>query len=145
MKRSLVGLSLLCVGAATLFSACSSKKSSGVSDNTGWVCNDPRLGGFEVADYPGQQIGPGLVFIEGGRFTMGQTEEDLTFERNNIPRTVSVSSFYMDETEVANIHYREYLHWLQRAYGSDYPDLILKALPDTTAWRRALSYNEPRV
>ncbi len=145
MKRSLVGLSLLCVGAATLFSACSSKKSVGVSDKTGWDYNDPRLGGFEVAEYPGQQTGPGLVFIEGGRFTMGQTEEDLTFERNNIPRTVSVSSFYMDETEVANIHYREYIYWLERAYASDYPDLINAALPDTTAWRRALSYNEPRV
>jgi sulfatase modifying factor 1 len=145
MKRSLVGLSLLCVGTATLFSACSSKKSAGVSDKTGWNYNDPRLGGFEVRDYPGQQTGPGLVFIEGGRFTMGQTEEDLTFERNNIPRTVSVSSFYMDETEVANVHYREYLYWLQRAYSSDYPDLIDKAMPDTTVWRRALGYNEPRV
>ncbi len=145
MKRSLVGLSLLCVGAATLLSACSSKKSTGVSDKTGWDYNDPRLGGFEVADYPGQQTGPGLVFIEGGRFTMGQTEEDLTFERNNIPRTVSVSSFYMDETEVANVHYREYIYWMDRAYSSDYPELVREALPDSTAWRRALSYNEPRV
>src|SRR5690606_10928680 len=145
MKRSLVGLSLLCVGAATLLSACSSKKSTGVSDKTGWDYNDPRIGGFEVADYPGQQTGPGLVFIEGGRCTMGQTEEDLTFERNNIPRTVSVSSFYMDETEVANVHYREYIYWMERAYSSDYPELILTMLPDSTAWRRALSYNEPRV
>src|SRR5690606_17555585 len=145
MKRSLIGLSVLCIGAATALSACSSKNSTGVSQVTGWDYNDPRLGGFDVADYPGQQTGPGLTFIEGGRFTMGQTEEDLMFERNNRPRTVSVSSFYMDETEVANVHYREYIYWLTRAYGSDYPEVISNALPDTTCWRTALSYNEPLV
>jgi len=51
----------------------------------------------------------------------------------------------MDETEVANVDYREYIYWLNRAYGSDYPEVISKALPDTTVWRKALSYNEPLV
>ena len=76
---------------------------------------------------------------------MGMTEEELSMERNNIPRNVSVSSFYMDETEVANVHYREYLYWLTRAYGGDYPDLVNQAFPDTTVWRKALAYNEPLV
>lgn len=144
MKRSLIGVSLLCIGAATLISSCQSQN-VGVSNATGWDYNDPRLGGFDVPNYPGQQTGPGLTFVEGGRFTMGQTEEDLAMERNNTPRTVSVSSFYMDETEVANVHYREYLYWLARSYGADYPAVVVKALPDTTVWRRALSYNEPLV
>ena len=88
---------MLCIGAATFMSSCSSNpKSTGVSRATGWDYNDPRLGGFDVPNYPGQQTGPGLTFVEGGRFTMGQTEEDLTVERNNMPRTVSVSSFYMN-------------------------------------------------
>lgn len=147
MKRTLAGLSVLCLGAATLFTSCSSNssKSTANSDKTGWDYNDPKLGGFDVTKYPGQQTGPGLVLIEGGRFTMGQTEEDLLMERNNIPRTVSVSSFYMDETEVANVHYREYFYWMQRAYGSDYPGLVAKARPDSTVWRKALQYNEPMV
>ncbi len=146
MKRTIVGLSVLCLGAAFTFSSChNSDKSLASSDKTGWDYNDPKLGGFDVTQYQGQQTGPGLTFVEGGRFTMGQTEEDLTYERNSIPRTVSVSSFYMDETEVANIHYREYVYWLQRAYGSDYPDIVTKARPDTTVWRRALQYNEPMV
>ncbi len=51
----------------------------------------------------------------------------------------------MDETEVANVHYREYIYWLQRSYGADYPEIVAKALPDSTAWREALSYNEPYV
>jgi gliding motility-associated lipoprotein GldJ len=147
MKRTLGRLSIFCIAAATVLSSCSSssKKSVGVSDKTGWDFNDPKLGGYDVANYPGQQVGPGLTFVEGGRFTMGQTEEDLTVERNNIARTVSVSSFYMDETEVANVHYREYLYWMGRAYSADYPDLVQRATPDSTVWRRNLAYNEPQV
>jgi len=147
MKRTLLGLAALGIAAPVLLSSCSSSGSSrtGRSEKTGWEYNDSRLGGFDVAQYDGQPIGPGLVFVEGGTFTMGQTEEDLTQERNNVPRTVSVSSFYMDETEVSNVDYREYLYWLQRSYGSDYPTYISQALPDTTAWRTAMSYNEPLV
>ena len=60
--------------------------------------------------------GPGLVFVQGGTFTMGQTEEDVMGDWNNIPRRVSVASFYMDKTEVTNVHYREYLYWLNKVF-----------------------------
>lgn len=146
MKRSLIGAGLLCIGASMFLTACSTKKVNNISSATGWNYNDSRFGGFSYTDYPGQATGPNLAFVEGGRFTMGQTEQDLaTIERNNIPRTVSVSSFYMDETEVSNLHYREYVYWLSRAYGNDYPDIITKAKPDTAVWRQALAYNEPLV
>ena len=146
MKRTHISAGLLCIGAAMILSACSTKKYSGLSSSTGWEYNNSRLGGFSYRDYPGMQTGPGLTFVEGGRFTMGQTEQDLsTVERNNIPRTVSVSSFYMDETEVSNVHYREYVYWIARAYGNDYPNLVRDAKPDTASWRQALAYNEPLV
>ena len=145
MKKTLFGMSMLVLGAATLLSSCSSnRKAGGGSSKTGWSYGDSKLGGFEN---PTNYVpnGPGTVFIEGGRFTMGQTEEDLTMDRNNIARTVSVSSFYMDQTEVANVHYREYIHWMTRAYVNDYPLLVAQALPDTASWREAMSYNEPLV
>jgi formylglycine-generating enzyme required for sulfatase activity len=76
---------------------------------------------------------------------MGQVEEDLTMDWNNIPRRVTVSSFYMDETEVTNSFWLEYLFWLQRVYGSSYPEVVDRALPDTLVWREKLSFNEPFV
>ncbi len=75
---------------------------------------------------------------------MGRVEEDIQFDWNNIPRTVTVSSFYMDETEVKNVDYREYLYWISRVF-IDYPEVYKKALPDTLVWRRKLAYNEPMV
>lgn len=114
------------------------------STTTGWEYNEPDNGGFEVKDYAGQATGPGLVLIEGGTFTIGRVEQDVIFEWNNSPRRVTVSSFYMDETEVRNVDYREYLYWLGRVFV-DYPQVMRDALPDTLVWRRPMAYNEPYV
>src|SRR5436190_21340241 len=110
---------LLLVGVVLLFASCGREKST----VTGWNYNDPKNGGFEVVPYDEQETGPGLVLIEGGTFTMGRTEQEVTMDWNNIPHRVTVSSFYMDETEVANIHYLEYLYWVSRVYGGDYPEV----------------------
>ncbi len=132
-------LGLIAIG--LLMASCSKEKSS----VTGWNYNDPKNGGFEVVPYDEQETGPGLVLIEGGTFTMGRTEQDITQDWNNIPRRVTVSSFYIDETEVANLHYSEYLYWLSRVFAADYPEVFKKALPDTLVWRDRLAYNEPLV
>ncbi len=129
---------------AMIFGACKGGKGER-SSTTGWKYNDTDWGGYEKRpDFEGQQAGPNLVLVEGGTFTMGVTEEDVMGEWNNIPRRVTVSSFYMDETEVANIDYREYLYWLSRVLVN-YPEVHNDALPDTLVWREELSYNEPYV
>ncbi len=114
------------------------------SETTGWNYNDTKWGGVQKLEYEGQETGPGLVLVEAGNFTMGSTEQDLLFDHNNVERRVTVSSFYMDETEVSNFHYIEYLAWLARVFV-DYPEVHNKALPDTNCWRRKLAYNEPLV
>ena len=115
------------------------------SSTTGWNYNDQKWGGFEKLDYEGQATGPNLVLIEGGTFNMGTVDQDVTFDWNAVPRRVTVSSFYMDETEVANIDYKEYLYWLRRVFGESYPEVRTNALPDTLVWREELSFNEPFV
>lgn len=140
--KKLLNLSIVALGATLVMSSCSKKESS---ETTGWAYNDQKWGGFEKTKYEGQATGPNLTLIEGGTFAMGLTEQDVTFEWNNVSRRVTVSSFYMDETEVANIDYREYLYWLDRVYTATYPEVVAKALPDTLVWREELSYNEPMV
>ncbi len=124
------------------------KKKKDKSDVTGWNYNDKDMGGYQVAKAKDQATGPGLVFVQGGTFTMGQTDEDVMGDWNNIPRRVSVPSFYIDRTEVANVHYREYLFWLNKVFDPSDPvnlPIIEGALPDTLVWRSELSYNEPLV
>ncbi len=132
---------LLFIAAIFLIASCSKETSS----VTGWEYNNPENGGFQFyGDYYDQETGPGLVLVEGGTFVMGRTEQDVMHEWDNFPRQVTVSSFYLDETEVTNVNYREYLYWLQRVFVS-YQDVYKNALPDTLVWRRPLAYNEPYV
>ena len=116
------------------------------SRTTGWEYNNSKNGGFEVnTNYQEQPTGPGLVKIEGGTFTMGRVTDSPLFEWDNIARRVTVPSYYIDETEVSNVDYVEYLYWLSRVFGTDYPEVYWKALPDTLVWREKLAYNEPLV
>ena len=116
----------------------------GSSNKTGWKYNDPDWGGFEVVQYVEQQPGPDQVLIEGGVFTMGNVEQDVMSDWNSMRRRVTLSSFYMDQTEVSNLNYLEYLHWISKVF-IDYPEIYQKALPDTLVWRQRLAYNEPFV
>ena len=137
---NILGLLGTCVALLTL-NGCYYERSG----STGWAYNFTDNGGFERPAYFEQETGPGLIFIEGGTYTMGQVDDDLNYAWDNIPRRVSVSSFYMDETEVTNQFWLEYVWWLQRVYGSSYPEIVERALPDTAAWRNKLAYNEPMV
>ena len=112
------------------------------STKTGAPYNDRRAENpFLVREYEGQPLGPDLTFIEGGRVILGSFEEDLLRSRDNLERTVTVASFYMDETEVANIHWLEYLHAAKDS-GQQYYE---EALPDTTVWSQPLAANDPYV
>lgn len=132
---------VLTVAFVVVLASCAKER----SPVTGWAYNDPDNGGFEKVPYEEQETGPGLVLIEGGTYTMGRTEQDVTYEWNNVPRRVTVSSFYLDETEVSNFAYLEYLWWTGRVFGPTFPDIYYKALPDTLVWREKLAYNEPYV
>jgi gliding motility-associated lipoprotein GldJ len=144
-------------GIAVLMTSCPSGIGSKLGGSLGGKPNSVNVGssssvtglaynqksGFQVdKKFTGQLIGPNLVFIEGGRFTMGSIEEDVMGTHDNIERTVSVQSFYMDETEIANVHYLEYLYSVQKDSTLDFYEA---SLPDTTVWRNDLAFNDPFV
>ena len=135
----IVKISFLMIASMLMLVACGGKEKSAV---TGWNLNDTEWGGFDRSSYTEQITGPGLVFIEGGSFQMGRVAEETRFSWNNLVHTVSVSSFYMDETEVSNFSYREFVYWMNRAYGEEYPELVKQIYPDTTVWRSRLSWVE---
>ena len=143
-------LSVMTVASAAVLSSCSlfggnkSQHSGESSSATGWAYNDPEFGGYEYKSGYEQETGPGLVFIEGGTFVMGRTEQDFTFRNNATPRRVTVTSFYMDECEISNANYREWLFWILHVFEEN-KNVYKMALPDTLVWRRPLAYNEPYV
>ncbi len=144
MQKSISAVTFCLILLASSFTFYSCHKKYDKSSVTGWNYDDKRYGNFHVLKAKEQKTGPGLVFIQGGTFVMGAKEEDVMGDWNNIPRRVSVNSFYIDETEVANVHYREYLYWLANTFDND-TTIMNQALPDTLVWRSELAYNEPYV
>ena len=149
MQKIISGKNLMFVAIAALsLSSCKNGglfgKKKSKSDVTGWNYDDKNMGNFHVAKVKYPKAGPGLVFVQGGSFVMGAKEEDVMGDWNNVPRRVTVPSFFIDETEVANVHYREYLYWLENTFSND-TAIMNKALPDTLVWREELAYNEPYV
>lgn len=118
---------------------------NGASRATGWDINSKK-GGFQYnVDFDEQETGPGLVFIEGGTYTKGQVQDDVLHDWNNTPNRQHVMSFYMDQTEVTNLMYLEYLDWLEYVFPTNeerYRQIYEGALPDTLVWRNQLGYVE---
>ncbi|GGH17535.1 SUMF1/EgtB/PvdO family nonheme iron enzyme [Mucilaginibacter phyllosphaerae] len=140
--KVLTNTALVMLALGVMFSSCSKKQQS---QKTGLAYNDRTNGGYLRFKQSHPTPGPGLVPIEGGTFVLGgSADQDVTYEYNNLRRRVTVPSFYMDETEVSNQDWLDYLHWI----GINFPDdneLYYNALPDTLVWRKPLSYNEPYV
>ncbi len=73
----------------------------------------------------------GMLFIPAGSFTMGPSDQDIAWTQNSIARTVSVDAFWMDETEITNNEYRQYVHWvrdsiIRKELAKDVDDFMYK-------------------
>jgi len=55
----------------------------------------------------------GMVIIPLGSFTMGSSDQDVPYAHVHEPKVVSVQSFYMDETEITNNEYRQFVYWVR--------------------------------
>jgi formylglycine-generating enzyme len=146
---------LILAGLSLVVSSCFLRKAGGkptaqnpgqLSTATGLKYTRDAAEGFAVMPYSSQPDAPNMVFIEGGRAVLGSFEEDIMGYHDNLERTVSVASFYMDETEIANIHWLEYLYHLTTdSTKVDGGKAYQAALPDTLVWRSRLAFNDPYV
>jgi sulfatase modifying factor 1 len=142
MKILFTNTALALLGLGALLSGCAKKQ---VSEKTGIPYNDRSKGGYVKFRQTHPSPGPGLVPIEGGTFVLGgSADQDVTYDYNNVRERVTIPSFYMDETEVSNQDWLDYLYWTKITFPDDH-ELYYNALPDTLVWRRPLSYNEPYV
>ena len=146
MLRKCIFTLVVLSASSLVFTGCSSNGSvkSGESSATGWKIGEN--GGFDYKgkDYKDQIQGPNLILIHGGTYTKGRVQDDVMKDWNNAPARMQVRSFYMDETEVTNLMYIEYLEWLKRVF-EEQPEIYFSALPDTLVWRNQLGYYDDMV
>lgn len=96
MKRLL----LVSLTFVLLYSSCSQ------SGNGELVGVQDRKKYFEADPY-------GMVFIPQGKFNMGPSDQDVAWAQTSFSKTVSVDAFWMDETEITNNEYRQFVNYVK--------------------------------
>jgi formylglycine-generating enzyme len=103
---------------AILLSSCGSNSGSGelvgVQDRPHYYEPDPY----------------GMIFIPTGSFTMGPNDQDVAWAQNVTTRTVSVDAYWIDETEITNNEYRQFVYWvrdsiMRKMLGEQIDDYII--------------------
>ena len=59
------------------------------------------------------EIPLGMVYIPSGSYNMGENDQDVPFLHQTRAKTVSVQAFYMDQTEITNNEYRQFVEWVR--------------------------------
>jgi gliding motility-associated lipoprotein GldK len=72
----------------------------------------------------------GMVKVPMGSYVVGPNDEDPTFAMNSQSKTISVDAFWMDETEITNNEYRQFVYWVidsltRKTLGEQFPDEYL--------------------
>ena len=71
----------------------------------------------ELVGIKGQKWHPekpyGMTLVPGGAFIMGKSDQDVAGVGDATTKTVTVRSFYMDETEITNSEYRQFVEWVK--------------------------------
>jgi len=65
------------------------------------------------------EIPYGMVYIPSGSYQMGENDMDVPFLHQTRAKTVSVQAFYMDQTEISNNEYRQFVEWVRDSIARD--------------------------
>ena len=133
MRRTIYFLMLLFAG-STMFQSCGSSE------------NGQLIG---VQDRPTfQTINPyGMVYVPSGQFHMGQSDQDVFNTYTQRTKSVSLQGFFMDDTEITNNEYRQFVQWVQDSIahtimGDFYTD---DNGNDVLDWEFELDYSDPTL
>jgi formylglycine-generating enzyme len=121
----------------------------GKKDKGGSVPNDGQLHGIAPGGRYVLPKPPGMVYIPQGTFHMGPSDEDPAFAFSARNRSVSISGFWMDATEITNNQYRQFVHWVRDSIAAKKLGFV-KADGDGTEhvdWvkMRTVKWDDPKI
>jgi sulfatase modifying factor 1 len=113
----------------------------GVQDREEWYQPDPY----------------GMLYIPMGSYNMGNSDQDVPYAQISGSKTVSVQAFYIDESEITNNEYRQFVYWVRdsiahRKLGESLEDHLISTNEETQEeynppyinWEAEISWDDPR-
>src|SRR5208283_3858999 len=102
-----------------------------LSGSCGKGTGEGELTGVKGRPKPFEPDPFGMVFIPQGSFNMGPSDQDVSWAQNITSKTVSVDAFWMDESEMTNNKYRQFVYWVEdsimrRMLGESQEDFLIK-------------------
>jgi len=118
-------------------------------------CKNEQNG--ELVGVPGRkewfEVEPhGMLFIPMGSFNMGPNDQDVSFALTATSKTVSIDPFWMDETEITNNEYRQFVYWVRDSLART---ILAKTIEDYKIepseeggetylnWEQEIQWNDP--
>ena len=137
---------LIAITALVLMSGCGllGKKNKGSS-----LPNDGQLHGIASSTKYTLPKPPGMVYIPQGTFHMGPSDEDVAYAFSARNRSVSISGFWMDATEITNAEYRQFAYWVRDSIVAKKMGYV-KAGSDGVEYvdwdkMKTMKWNDPKV
>jgi len=129
MNKLLVIIAVLTV---VTFSSCKSNQSAGLP-------NDGQLHGVAPEKTWLQVRPPGMVYVPPGTFHMGPSDEDINYSYTARNKSVSISGFWMDATEITNNEYRQFTNWVRDSIAAKQMGFVKQNQDgvDAIDWKKA--------
>jgi sulfatase modifying factor 1 len=105
LLRNSIGLLVL----TTILAACGSRQTGqliGVTDRPAWKGINPY----------------GMVYIPSGTLHIGNSDQDVSNTYIQRQKSISITGFYMDDTEITNNEYRQFVYWVRDSLAHVYLD-----------------------
>lgn len=134
----------LSIATVVLFYGCGTTDTGeliGVQGRVAWYQNDPY----------------GMLWIPMGSFNMAVGDQDVPYSSTARAKTVSVQAFYMDQTEITNNEYRQFVDWVRdsivhRILGEDDEAHLIaenefgeEISPPQINWQTEIVWNDPSI
>ena len=111
--------------------------------------NDGQLHGIAPGGKYALPKPPGMVYVPQGTFHMGPSDEDPAYAFSARNRSVSISGFWMDATEITNNEYRQFVQWVRDSVVARKMGYV-KAGPDGNEYvdwakMKTMKWSDPKV
>lgn len=91
---------VICCGLVTIVASCGKKQNGQLIG----VLDRPKWGGLNPY---------GMVYVPSGTLHIGAGDQDVNSSLTARPKSVSVVGFYMDDTEITNNEYRQFVYYVR--------------------------------